>query len=189
MIRDDVVAFARSLAGLSADPARPAIRETYRALVAPGESGARANEIERMSGCALTCRGILRRFVQHPLLERPYRTGDAVADLVAIARAAGALRPPSVTPREGDMLIVGGGADGGGPEHAWTTLFAVESPYVDGGLLVTGLDGGQRAGGYQAIALRDHHLLDGRDVTTTGARLVRWVLDVEVIIERFGRDP
>ncbi|MEP7123131.1 MAG: hypothetical protein ABJE95_19540, partial [Byssovorax sp.] len=149
MIRDLVTAYARTLAGLTADPSCPLRRAAYRDLIAPIETAARASEMERMAGCELVQRGILRRYIQHPLLEQPYRDRKSGVDLVTIALQARAafLALRARTPRPGDIVIVGGAGDG--PEHAWMALDVVESPYPGGGLLVTGLDGGQRdAGGY-----------------------------------------
>jgi hypothetical protein len=189
--RRDIVAHARGLAGLSADPDCALTRALYIDTVAPGETIRRSDEMAKMSGCALTCaRGILRRFILHAILEAPYRDRRAVSDLVQIAKDADALLPLSATPQPGDMLIVGGGEDGGGPEHAWTALSCIESPYPDGGLLLDGLDGGQRtedAGRHQWIVQRDHELRDGWDITSTYRRRVRYVIDVMAIVGRFGR--
>jgi len=188
--RSEIVTFSRALVGLSADPADVLSARVYRDTIAPGETRVRADEMALMSSCALTCRAILRRFIAHPLLDAPYRIGAAVADLVVIAYAADAVRFPDSAPEPGDMLIVGGGEDGGGSEHAWTVLDVVPDPGYEPtpGLLVTGLDGGQRdAGGHQLIALRDHEIRDGWDFTSTGRRRIRYVLDVAAIVARFGR--
>jgi hypothetical protein len=199
-IRSQVVTYGRTLAGLSADPAWPFLRGDYLDTIAPGETPSRANEMAKMSGCALTCRAILRRFIRHPILEAPYRDRQAVSDLMRIAQGAEAVtviswpdaprRPDRFEVQPGDMLIVGGGLSGDGSEHAWTVLDVVADPgyEVSPGLLVTGLDGGQRdAGGHQLIALRDHEIRDGWDVTSTGRRRIRYVLDVAAIVTRFGR--
>jgi hypothetical protein len=189
VIRDQVVAFARTLDGLSADPACPARRDAYRRLVAPGETEQRTREMEQNSGCELVCRAILRRFIIHRLLERPYVSQHAGADLLAIALEAGAAHGATWPAAPGDILIVGGGIDGGGDEHAWTVLDTVASPYDEPILdLVSGLDGGQRDGGnHQAIAIRSHELQGGRDVTATYNRRIRYVLDFDAIFRRFGR--
>ncbi len=187
--REDIVTHARTIAGLSADPADELTRRVYLDTIAPGETPARAAEMALMSGCALTCRAILRRFIVHPILDAPYRDRRAVSDLVEIAMAANAQRQAWSLPEPGDMLIVGG--DGhGGPEHAWTALSVVANPYPDGGLLLDGLDGGQRtedAGRHQWIVQRDHELRDGWDITATYRRRVRYVIDVMAIVGRFGR--
>jgi len=193
-IRSQVTDYARSLAGLSANPADELSARVYRDTIAPGETLARADEMALMSSCALTCRAILRRFIKHPILEAPYRDRRAVSDLVEIAQAARAAwagdRHVGELIGPGDMLIVGGGEDGGGSEHAWAVLDVVPDPGYEPtpGLLVTGLDGGQRdAGGHQLISLRDHEIRDGWDITSTGRRRIRYVLDVAAIVQRFGR--
>jgi hypothetical protein len=191
-MREDIVIHARGLAGLSADPACALTRALYIDTVAPGETIRRANEMAKMSGCALTCaRGILRRFILHAILEAPYRDRRAVSDLVQIAKDAGALLPMHASPQPGNMLIVGGSEEyDGGPEHAWTALSCVADPgYEPGvGYLVDGLDGGQRnAGGHQLIEVRAHELRDGWDITPTYRRRVRFKIDTMAIVGRFGR--
>ena len=190
--REDICNYARSLAGLSADPADELTRRVYLDTVAPGEAPARAAEMALMSGCALTCRAILRRFIVHPILDRPYNDRQAVSDVARIAHQAAAYRLRNVAPEAGDMLIVGGGEDGGGPEHAWTALSCVADPgyEVAPGYLLDGLDGGQRtedAGQHQCIVERAHELRDGWDITATYRRRVRYVIDVMTIVGRFGR--
>lgn len=188
--RDDVVAFSKSLAGLSADPADELTRRVYLDTIAPGETPARRAEMARMSGCALTCRAVLRQFIEHPILERPYRDQQAATDLVMIAAPAFAIYNAAEGTEPGDMLIVGGGPDGGGAEHAWTTLSCVADPGYETtpGYLLDGLDGGQHdAGGHECIATRDHELRDGWDITATYRRRVRYVIDVMAIVRRFGR--
>jgi len=170
--RADVAAYARGLARMSANPADPCARAAYLDLVAPGETPARAAEMATMSGCALTARAVLRRFIAHPLLAAPYRTGQAMADLVRIASEADALRS-ALWPMAGDVVIVGGGADGGGTEHTW---IALEDSW--------GIDGGQRDGaGFQRIARKGHTIAGGRD----GGRMIRYVLDVDAILRALGR--
>ncbi len=193
-IRDDITAYARSLVGLCADPGDELTRQVYCDLIAPGETSQRCLEMLCNSGCALTVRGIWRRFILHPILEAPYRAGDAVSDLMAIARAAGAIRPDGSIPSPGDVVIVGGGTDGGGTEHVWTHIQTDWVGY-DGRVLDLGLDGGQRhptakgtdGKGAQMIALRDHDLRDGWDTENGTRRKVRAVLDIEAIGRAFGR--
>lgn len=187
-IRPAVTAFARGLADMGANPADPDRRSAYLAMIAPGETPARAAGMADMSGCALVARAILRRFIVHPILERTYRDQHAVSDLVQIAIDARALRSPLI-PQEGDIVIVGGGSNGGGPEHAWTCLDVTGDPYDAGnGLLVTGLDGGQRDdAGLECIRVVDRELRGGVDHTEHGGRVVRWVVDVQRVVEKFGR--
>lgn len=190
-IRDDVVDFARTLINLGANPTNAEARARYLELIAPGETAARAAELAECSGCELTGRGIWRRFILHPILEAPYRDRQAGADLLAIARAAGASTVGLARwPERGDVVIVGGGADGGGPEHAWTSL-GVEgdsSEHARGIEKHEGLDGGQLDDdGKQLILVRRHQLRRGLDTTSSYARRVRCVLDVKKIIGAFGR--
>jgi len=189
--RPELVAFAAMLADLGANPCDLVERQRYFELVAPGEAPARATEIATMSGCALVCRGILRAFIQHPILDAPYRTGRAMADLIGIAVEAGALHGPERVPEPGDLVVVGGGADGGGPEHVWIAL-TVEA--FDEQLVAGAIDGGQRdADGHQVVRERKHVLGAGYDLARDdgapgGApRRVRFVVDVEAVLERFGR--
>jgi hypothetical protein len=171
--RDDVADYARSLAGMSANPADPIARAAYLALIAPGETPARAAEMGTMSGCALVARAVLRRFIEHSILDAPYRTGRAMSDLVEIASGAGAICHGTEGAEPGEIVIVGGGHDGGGPEHTWISL--------GGGF---GIDGGQKdPNGWQHILERSHYVSAGRD----GPRVIRYVLDVAAILRAFGR--
>ena len=193
--RGRLTAYARTLDGLSANPNDTDRRAAYLDVIAPVETPSRAAEMARCSGCALVARGILRRFIEHPILAAQYRDTHAMSDLVEIARGAGAVHGPDRTPEPGDLVIVGGGADGGGPEHVYMVLDVQPDPYDDGGWLVTGLDGGQRdAGGCQLVIQRDHIIGHGRDRGTRAndpgggsTRLVRFVLDTGAILDRFGR--
>lgn len=192
--RPELVAFAAMLADLGANPCDLVERQRYFELVAPGEAPARATEIATMSGCALVCRGILRAFIQHPILDAPYRTGRAMADLIGIAVEAGALHGPERVPEPGDLVVVGGGADGGGPEHVWIALTVDVEAYDETTATARGIDGGQRDGqGFQVIREREHLMGAGHDQAhDDGApggapRKVRWVIDVEAVLDRFGR--
>lgn len=126
----------------------------------------------------LALRGILGTFIDHPLIANPYRDRKAGEDLLQVGREADAVRPAGVLPDLGDVVIVGGGAEVGGAEHAWLWLGDNE-----------GLDGGQRdARGYESIALREHVLRAGWDITSTYERKIVAVLDVEKILEKFGKE-
>jgi hypothetical protein len=190
VIRDEVVAFASSLANLGACPHNVEARDRYLTLIAPHETEARAAEMATMSGCELVTLGIWREFIDHPLLARPYVGGKAGQNLLALALRAGAATPfLNRWPEIGDALIVGGPA-GGGSEHAWTSLSISTDPYADPGPREThgGLDGGQiDDDGAQVIRLREHELHAGVDTTDTYARKVQWVLNIEKIVARFGR--
>jgi hypothetical protein len=178
--RPELVAFAAALDGIGANPARD--RARYLDLIAPNETPERAAEMAGMWGCALVARGILRAFITHPIFAAPYRDRRAMSDLVDIARDAGALHPPSRVPEPGDFVIVGGGEDGGGPEHVYMAL-------PDG----DGVDGGQRDdAGYQVIRIRKHELRDGWDSARDDGhpagrpRRVRWVVDCEQVLAALG---
>lgn len=187
----DVIEFARSLAGLDADPKCPEKRAAYLSAVAFGETPARAESMSDLSSCELTMRRILFEFIDHPRLIPPYVNGRCGADLLAIAQEAGAAFASSAKiwhlPAPGQILIVGGGAAFGGTEHAWMMLEALSSPYDTEGA-VLGLDGGMRdAHGFEEILEREHTIRGGWDATEHGSRLIRWILDTEKILERFSR--
>lgn len=195
-VRDDVVAYAHTLDGLGAAPADPDRRAAYLDVIARDESPERCNEMARMSGCELVMRGILRRFIRHPRLEARYISGRAGADLLEIARqAGGAFAWRRKAPEPGDILIIGGGTDGGGPEHAYMVLSVGPDPDDDDVLLIHGLDGGQRDDdGFQIITTREHVLRQGTDRASDGndpgggaRRKIRFVLDLAAILERFER--
>jgi hypothetical protein len=182
--RADVVRLARLLDGLSASETDPDVRARYLALVAPGEEAQKAAEMARMSGCALVARGILREVLEHELLERTYRIGHAMSDLVEIARRAGGFYDyADRIPEPGDLVIVGEGA----AEHVW---IAVELLGDDGRdcLDFDGLDGGQvDEHGAQCIRLRRHELARGVDRTGGRNRDAHYVLDLDAMLRAFGR--
>jgi hypothetical protein len=183
--RADVIAYARTLAGLSADPGCLATRAQYLEVIAPGETTARKVELAAMSGCALVQRGVLRHFIDHPLLERSYVDQHAMSDLLAIAREADAAHGADRDPLAGDIMIVSE------PEHTLMVLDICVDPYahVDPCELLTCLDGGHRdeKTGYQSVIVRDHELQGGWDEAGGLRRRVVWVLDLEAILARFGR--
>jgi hypothetical protein len=165
----DLTEYASTLIGLTADPSTP-WRSQYLNLIAPGETPQRAADMaDKMSGCALTMRGVLRRFIAHPLLTAPYVTGHAMSDLLAIGREAHALRPVSDTPTAGDIVIVAA------PEHTWISIGE------------WGIDGGQVVDGHQAVTRRAHAVASGWDVTATYRRRVMAIVDTAAVVARFGR--
>ncbi len=105
-----------------------------------------------MSGCALVVRGIWRRAgIRHALLGR-YRIGQAMANLVAIAREASAYHAPGYPIRPGDWAIIAS------PEH----VFTYEAPG-------TTIDGGQRSAiGLETVLRRERTIagnrVDGRPI-------------------------
>jgi hypothetical protein len=169
----DVSEFARSLAGLTADPATP-WRPLYLDLIAPGETPQRAAEMATMSGCGLVAAAIVRHFAP-AVLPAPYRTGYAMRNIMALAGESRAVRPVSEPPQIGDLVIVGGGIDGGGPEHVWCCVAEGE-----------GVDGGQVVNGYQAIVCRPHDVAAGWDSAGGLRRRVRAVINTVRVVARFG---
>lgn len=185
--RAEVVAYAAGLAGLSADPADELTRAVYLDTIAPGETPQMRHDMALMSGCELTALAVLRRFAAHPLLDGRYVVGKAGVWLWRLARDADAFSAPGSDPCPGDIVIVGGGVDGGGPEHAWICKTAKRVGYVDA-VHVEAIDGGQRDdGGHQSIAERDHRIEDGHDVTDTYRRTVRWVIDTMAVVSKWPR--
>lgn len=161
-------------AGLSA---APLTRDAYLDLIAPCPSDraseTRCKELCEMSSCALTVRGLwVRAGVQHPILLAPYRTGKAVADVVEVAREAGALRSLSsgyiIGPA--DILVLTG------PEHVLTVT-------LQRGDTIESVDGGQRdGGGFEAILAKTRTLVG--DVL--GGRQVIEIIDADAIADRWG---
>jgi len=187
--RAAAVAYARTLDGLSADPADPYARAEYELAIARGETEARAEAMARMSGCALLAAGVLRAVgVRCPLLAPPYRTGTAVSRLVAMATSAGAWRVPAEgwpeLPRPGDVVLVAP------PEHVFTVL--TEPEYIDPEVRLEALDGGLRdARGYQRARIRDHAWTPEDRARLPGAawsrprRVVGWIdLDALLVVYR-----
>ena len=132
-IRDAAVRVAKSFEGLSGDPISPRFEE-YLSVIAPGETRHRAEEMSRMSGCALTVAAVWRAIgIDHPSLAPPYRDQTAVNRLYELARVSGALRSmyPGSLPQPGDCMWVGHG----GSEHVYVVLEAREG-------LILGVDGG-----------------------------------------------
>jgi hypothetical protein len=143
--RIEAVAMALAYQGVSVSTHRA----EYIGLVGPGESPSMQRYMcdPRTSGCALVVRGIWRAAgVQHPILALPYKIGMAVADVVSIARAHDAWHwGAERRPEPGDVVLVGGGQDGGGAEHVYTVVDVA-------GDSITSIDGGQRDGrGQQCI--------------------------------------
>ncbi len=175
---DDVVRYASSLAGLTADPSRPESRARYIDIIAPNETPKRQSEMATMWGCELLALAVWRRFILHPLLENPYIAGHAGLNVMAIARAANAVRQIQALPQTGDVVLVSP------PEHAWICLGTVAGNYY-GDALFDGLDG-LPVDGYRAITTRQHLIRDNRD-DAGGDRAVIVVVDTMKVIEALGR--
>lgn len=182
--RITVIAFAAALDGIGANPEDPDKRDRYTSLIAPHETPEQTANMAHLWGCGLVNRGILYEFIQHPRLENPYRDQMALTDLVEIGEQANASKPTTDTPEPGDILIVGGGPEHGGPWHTYICL-------PDG----TGLDGGQKdEDGYQIIRIRQHSTAGGWDTAQDDQsgkgrirRRIRHLFDLSAILDRFGR--
>jgi hypothetical protein len=167
-VREHVVAFAQSVAGVGANPASPECRRQYLDLIAPGESASLQKALGDMSGCGLVVAGIWRELgVTAPELEPPYRTGSGISRLVAIARRAGAWIPFSADrrPSPGDAVLVGAGP--GETEHVYTVISVSE----DGdNAVVESIDGGQRdAARQETISAKQRVWKGRRDIVFAGS--------------------
>lgn len=178
-VRKLIVEFAKTLDGVGVSEHR----SRYAELVAPGETPARVADMMRNSGCGLVARGLWRAAgIRHPRLDPPYKIGLAIADAVAIAHQADAIRSPRHVPAPGDAVLVGSGR----LEHIYTVLrvYAQDWP-TDGTTWLQALDGGQRdARGAQVCRVLDHDIAG--DPPRDGARLVRCVIDFGAVARRFG---
>lgn len=148
-VRDLFVANARGAVGLGA---APDVRDTWLDLVAPDESEQMRTAMLGMNGCALLVRGLWRQAgVRHAALTSPYRIGMAVADVVQIAKDAGAWRQGSDgQPDVGDVFLIDN------PEHVGTV---VERP---DDTTIRSVDGGQRdAQGFEAVRDRERVAVGG----------------------------
>lgn len=158
--RERIVAHVRGLVGLSAPEAAYLDAICACAL----DRSTRAEQLATMSSCALVVRAMWAALgIVHALLAAPYRIGMAVVDVVVVARAAGALRPATSRPREGDVVILDG------PEHVLT---------VTGwrGDVLLSVDGGQGPGG-RAIAERERAWSPG----WLGGRRILHVIDADAM--------
>ncbi|WP_437320228.1 hypothetical protein [Sorangium sp. So ce385] len=168
MIRDKAVEISRGVVGLTADANKPESRLRYIALIAPGETKARATELATDSGCGLVVAGIWRELgVKARQLTPPYVTGTAIRRLRELALAANAWVPfkQGAHPDRGDMVLVGDN-HAGGPEHVFTVVS------VDNGSQgpeIESVDGGQIEHGYQIVQLKRRVWRGNRDVVLSGS--------------------
>lgn len=128
------------------------------------------------SSCALVVRGLwLRAGVRHPVLLNRYRIGDAVTDIVEIAKDADALLGADAVIGLGDVVIIDG------PEHVLTVV------KVDGEI-VGSIDGGQRNGAVEAIAYRDR--VYSEKSGSLGGRVIKFVVDAMALAQawKIGQD-
>lgn len=167
-IRQGFVTRALAVEGLNASPARLA---DYLALLAcsPRETAPMRTAMATMSSCALAVRGLWARAgVDDPILTYPYVIEHAVSDVFAIASKAGALRPRSYAPLEGDVVILDA------PVHVLTVVARDVA-------MVASIDGGQMIGGYEGILRRARSLLG----TTLGGRPILHVVDCLALAQHY----
>lgn len=192
MTRDAFVSAALELRGLT-EPA-----PDLGALVDPGGDPAHQGQIERLSLCMLVYRGLLCRVLDVPTdLSRayqPYRPGTIPAILGAILDAAGAKRTPTIDspPQAGDGLWYEAAA--GYPEHVDACVVEI-APYEEWmgagapwGHDLSAIAGGQRdEAGHETVKLlaRELRWRDGAWVCQATKRRVRWVLDADLLAQRY----
>lgn len=142
--------FAENARAVDGIGGAPATRDEYLDLIGPNESDMMRRDMLQMNGCALTVRGLWRQAgVNHQLLQRPYRIGMAVADVVQIAKDADAWRT-SGEPLVGDVFLIDN------LEHVGTVIDRPNPSQI------VSVDGGQRDGaGFQLIRRRSRVLTDG----------------------------
>ena len=173
--RGEIVAAAEALVGMKqAD-------ELYQTLLYPYDEPAEAKRMAlSQSGCALACMAILRVCgCRDARLLRPYaeQVGQAVAIVVGIARSRGAWMDAQrwtadrVFPGPGDMVLIGGTGDYGGPEH----VFTITDISADG--LIGSVDAGQPDIAKRVRRLVPHgtQLWARRTNRTGGRRLQGWL--------------
>ncbi len=150
MMGDARSVFANNALAVEGLGGAPESRAAYLDLIGPGESDSMLRDMLQMNGCALTVRGLWRvAGVRHPILNRPYKVGMAVADVVQIARDADAWRTTG-EPLVGDVFLIDN------LEHVGTV---VDRPNAS---QVVSIDGGQRDSvGNQLIRRRSRVLTDG----------------------------
>ena len=180
-IREAVCCAARTCVGLRADS------QDYLDFTAPGESADTQAEMAKMSGCGLTVAGIWRAAGLHdPKLDSPYKIGQGIARLYAIALAHGAWRPfkKGSYPQPGDMVLIGDNTPAGGYEHVYTIAGVIEDGFFDT------IDGGQVDNGLQCIKAKRHKWAGNRDrglastdpgSNTSGGRIIVGWANVEVM--------
>lgn len=141
-IRERAVAFARACDGVGVTSSRA----SYLALVAQDEKRQDYFADPSTSGCGLVIRGIWRSLgMADRRVHAPYRMGTAISCLVGLARERKAWRTASrgAIPSPGDVVLVGGGIDGGGAEHVYVVTAAELAPDGQGAMLAS-IDGGQK---------------------------------------------
>lgn len=153
-IRQYITGSARRCAGLRAD------FQDYLNFIAPGETPVRQAEMAKMSGCALTIAGIWRDAgLKDARLDPPYKNGQAISRLYAIALVNKAWKPyiKNLFPQPGDMVLIGNNTQEGGVEHVYTIVNIIEDGFFDT------VDGGQVDNKLQCIKAKRHKWTGNRD--------------------------
>lgn len=142
-IRDDMVALAKSVVGLSANPAHG--RDDFCALVGPGETPAVAADLATLSTCGLTVRGLWGRIgMKDARLSAPYAPGSVITNIRNMATEAGGWSTDVSTLDLGDVILISE------PDHVGTIVKI--DPRAAGGVNITTVDGGSKdAAGYQCV--------------------------------------
>jgi hypothetical protein len=160
------------------------------ALVDPAGDPSHQGQIERLSLCMLTARGLWLRVLDIPddisRADQPYRPGTIPAILGAIL--GNAARTPTIDtpPQAGDGLWWV--ANGPHVEHVDACVASVGEP-VDASVFLYVVAGGQRdATGHETIAQLTRTIQwDGRAwVCQATGRHLRWILDADVLESHYG---
>lgn len=157
--RIDILTLAHGYVGCSA---RPDDVERYNDLIAHSETPDRAAQLDRESSCALTIRGLWREYgVRDPRVDQAYHDTRAIADLVAMAREAGAWRTGHLDELgAGDFVLLGGS------EHVLTVVAIAAGT-------IHSIDGGQRDDhGFEAVLERQRQLVFNSSGALLGGRPV-----------------
>lgn len=184
-IRDRMVDLATACVRLH-DP-----QPEYLALVAPGESPSTAASMARLSGCGLVVRALLGRLFgvdADPRLAAPYRFGQVMIDLRAMASEADAWHDgeswthDAGEPEPGDLVLFES------PEHIATVVdvlaYSVGAPFT-----LHTIDGGQRLLGAEAVLRveRQISLNGGRAyVCSPTVRPIAGYIDLDALAAKFG---
>ena len=176
-VRDKICAIAKEYAGTGATH-NP---DKYLELLAGDvEPEATRKGMLYMSSCALFARGVLRKAgCQSELLSKPYRIGNAVSDLFAIAygKNAWVKADPTLVPKPGDIFVIFN-ADNGSDAHVGTIVSVVGKSSVDGSVTLGTCEGGQGNRGAESGAfVRKWEVRNG--LYYMGARRVRGWLDAD----------
>lgn len=119
--------------------------DRYLGLIGPHETEAMRHSMSTMSGCGLIIRGMWRELgLDEDRLFGPYKIGQAITDLIRIARENDALRRKGELPCAGDVVLVGGPPGCGGTEHVFTVIDAPPCFDERGKARLVSVDGGQK---------------------------------------------